>query len=579
MKRQILVLGITAIVISTFVIGCGRKSLEGNVNVNQMPKIYFANVPLADSIFKSNAELKWYGTDSDGRVMAYYYRVLLEEDVGDDPDAYIDSLILPLDTLKLDSLQWVKTESTTITVQLFASDVEKDTIPQYVFLTCVDNEGAFSGVIYRSFFRVNHLPQTFITRIPGKDYPSDSTLADSVWCLPDTNALWQGLIVSWIGDDTADFPEGDLPDFEYDWKLYYFSDTSAYKVNVLDSDSAGYFDINDTSDAELLEYSCDPEDGDEWVWDTQHIFVNLETGCYLFTVGTRDDALTIDTTLAWDRFMCFKPVWISDPDEALDVLLIQGTQFGPARRGTPSENNPPEFPDSIRNFYREMIDSTIYKYKFSEPIGDPLVDTLFPAFSEFARHRMVIVDDMDYMEGELESGLPFENILEKYLSIGGKAWVIGRQSFSGGTGAGPKDFGVQSIAFNFFDLSATNLIPDNTDSIAEFIGAVSVSDDFNDLDTLEFDTLKINYLRQYGVSKVEGLARYSNISETMFIYNAINPDTSSQHARPVAVRYYPENEIYKTSYFCFPLSLMDNSGGDVQHVFDVMLSWFLDEEY
>lgn len=560
MKKQILVLGFFALVITAFIIGCESKSLEGYIKENQPPEIFFANVPLADSIFSSNAEMKWYGTDSDGRVIYYYYCVLLEEDVGDDPGTYIDNVLLPLDTLKLDSLGWAKVESTTVTVQLFASEVETDTIPQYVFLTCIDDVGDFSEVIYRSFFRINHLPETFITRIPGKDYPSPTALADSVWCLPDTNALWQGLTISWIGEDTADFPGGDTPDFEYECKLFYFSDTSTYSVN----DTA--FNVNDTLYADSYYRLIDPEDGDEWVWGTQHVFGDMRTGCYIFTVRTRDDALTVDTTVAWDKFMCFEPVWISNPDSALDILWIQATQFGPPRRGTPSNFDPPGFQDSIVNFYNQMIDSTVYRYTISM--------NTYPPFSEFAKHRMVIIDDMDYMEGELESGRLLESVLERYLSIGGKAWVIGRQTFFGGTGYGPKNFGAGSVAYNFFDLSATNLIPENTDSIAELIGAVSVSGEFDDL---EFDTLKISHLRQYGISKVEGLARYTNISETMYAYDAINPDTSSQHGRPVAVRYFPENGIYKTSYFCFPLYLMDDSEGTVQHVFDVMLSWFLDE--
>ncbi len=560
MKKQILVLSIFALGVLAFIVGCGEKSLKGNIKENQPPEVYFANIPVADSVFSSNAEMSWYSTDSDGRVLHYYYRVLLDEDIGGDPEAYINDVLMPLDTLKLDSLGWTRVDLTTVSVALYASEAETDTIPQYVFLTCIDDVGDFSDVIYRSFFRINHLPETFITRIPGKAYPSISAPADSVWCLPDTNELWHGLTISWIGEDTADFPGGDAPDFEYQWKLFAFFDTSTYSVN----DTS--FNVDDTSMADDYYYSYDSEDGDEWVWDTQIVFDNLRTGCYIFTVRTRDDALTVDTTVAWDKFMCFEPVWISNPDSAFDILLLQATQFGPPRRGTPSNFDPPGFQDSIVNFYRQKIDSTVYRYTIK--------DDAYPSFSDLAKHRMVIVDDMDYMEGELESGRLLESILERYLSIGGKAWVIGRQTFFGGTGYGPKNFDAASIAFNFFDLSATNLTPENTDSIAELIGAVSVSSEFDDL---EFDILKISHLRQYGISKVEGLARYSNISETMYTFDAINPDTSSQHGRPIAVRYYPENGIYKTSYFCFPIYLMDDSEGDVQHVFDVMLSWFLDE--
>jgi len=86
-------------------------------------------------------------------------------------------------------------------------------------------------------------------------------------------------------------------------------------------------------------------------------------------------------------------------------------------------------------------------------------------------------------------------------------------------------------------------------------------------------------LLQNGLNKVEAFIRNTARSRTLFTYEAALPDTMTAFQyKPVALRFEPEHELFKTSYFSFPLYMMDNSNGGVQTVFTDMLSWFLTED-
>jgi hypothetical protein len=116
----------------------------------------------------------------------------------------------------------------------------------------------------------------------------------------------------------------------------------------------------------------------------------------------------------------------------------------------------------------------------------------------------------------------------------------------------------------------------NRDSVnVEFIGATSTHDGYGNL---VFDSTRTFQLKQYGINKVEAFTRNTIFSHTLYTYVARNPDAMPDFQyRPCALRYAPEHGVFKTSYFSFPLYLMDDSNGDVQAIFTDMLDWFLNE--
>lgn len=562
-----LIVGLTFIgfLIVAMIAGCESAKLKGDPVTNLSPTISWSNVPLPDSVFRSNAEVSWFGKDIDGEIGSYYYFVALSSEVGADPDAYISQLP--------ELSEWHQTDSTVVTVKLYAPDNEQDTLPQFVYVKCVDNDGAFSNIIFRRFSRINHLPVTIIGDCPGSDSDSMS-LGDVVWCLPETTNLWKGLKFTWAGKDTIDFPN-DQPDFDYEYAIFGPFDTTASIANALT--------IADTVGAFAGIRSYDSTTSSSWVRTKELTVLGAPTGVYIFVVRVRDDALAPDPTAAWRKFMCVEPVWISNPEDARDVILSQATEFynaGPI--GYPLRNNPTNFPDSLIDFYTEMVENAGYSISIFDTARNSSNFAPPIPVAVLAKFRMVIVDNLDFSKPDLRdpiSSNDYCGAFSDYLAVGGKIWVIGRQAFCATVATSPtpdrEDFIPQSLAYQYFDLSGASYGPSNTTPTAEFHSAKSIVPEF---ENLEIDSLKCLYLRQYGISKVDVVERYGNRSTTLFTFGAINPDTSSYDNLPVAVVYSPASSLYKTAYFSFPLYLMDNSEGQVQHVFDVMLAWFLDEE-
>lgn len=598
MTRPIrLILAASALALLALVWSCTPDSLTGTPKGNLSPTISFTNLPLGDSTYTSSAVIYWYGKDNDGIVTAYYYLVVLKDSITSlPPDSITDEIIQDYINDVLDTVPtaaWNRTSSTQTTVRLVASDDTTVSLQQYIFVKCEDDAGALSETIHLNVFRLNRLPQTFLNRVPGNDTlkyedpesPGDSLhYVDWVWCIPDTNAIWKGLEFAWEGKDTVDFP-GNQPDFQYEWKLYGAYDTAQYYDPATRRVSLKIDDVIEDS----LKRSADSA----WVWDKRTTLKDLPTGVYLFSVRVRDDANAPDPTPAWGTLAVVVPTWIDKPSETRDILVVRGTQYklwSYPYHGFPylyNADSSAYYPDSMVAFYEQMFQGAGYTADdyliFGQPARGPLSVGMLPTIGTLAYYRMVIVDDMDYdvMELANEYENPFVAPLRNYLKVGGKAWVIGRQSFStaGATGSGYFDFLPVSLAFEYFDLSAgiyAEVALDPTVHTGEFVGATSV---FPGLGNLVLSTDRILQMRLFsGLKKVEVLLRNSIYSQALYTYEAAVPDTMPNFQyMPCAVRYDPSHHVFKTAYFSFPLYMMDNSSGQVQDVFTEMLHWFLVE--
>jgi hypothetical protein len=568
MKSKITIcLAVIGILTALMLAGCGDAKLKGDPVGNQPPSISWSNIPLPDSVFRSNAIMSWFGKDMDGEVNGYFYYVALESAVGGDPAAYVSQLP--------DISEWHATDSTVVTVQLYAPDNEQDTLPQYVFVKCIDNIGDYSNIIYRRFSRINHLPVTIIGDCPGSTTDSMS-LGDAVWCLPETTNLWKGLKFSWTGKDTIDFPN-DQPDFDYEYKIYGPYDTTAGSAHALT--------IADTAGRVPGISSYDSTRNTTWVRSKELIMLGAPTGVYIFVVRVRDDALAADPTSAWRKFMCVEPIWISNPGQERDVLLSQSTQYYRTApyRGWPSRNDPPMFRDSIIAFYTNMVENAGYTITIFDTARLNTAPAPTPPVALLAKHRMLIIDDFESFKPEMNAGNNpgLSPAVRDYLTIGGRVWVIGRRSFAtNNLQAEPnrEDYGAQSVAYQMFNLSAATYEPFYTDTalsrLTEFRTAKSIYPAFQNI---HIDSVRCSYLRQAGLGGVEVIERDSSYSQSLFTFGSVNPDTSVFEDLPIALVCQPRSGLYKTAYFAFPLYFMDNSGDEVQHVFDVMLAWFLDE--
>lgn len=596
-KKLIIAAALMIMAASIIMLNCAPDTLPGVPLDNNPPSLSFTNLPLEDSTFTSSAFVKWYGRDDDGLVEEYYFIVAIEADVQSDEVGYIANV---LDTLSM--TEWVMTESTSALIQLFAISDEEDSLQQYIFVKCKDDDGDFSNTISMNLYRQNHIPQTYLDLLPGNlddTYYIDSlggewVITDLVWSLADTNALWEGFEITWNGDDTLDFPD-DQPDFQYIWKMYGPYDISAFD----DTLNFVNLSLSDTTVDSLYAFSCSESDSgyydasqwpndSVWVWNQLADFVGVPSGCYIFTVMVRDDSEVEDTTVAWGTFACVMPKWVEAPDSVKDIIVIQATQYtySPVRTYVHYYNSDSTavYPDSVQDFYSEMIENAGFTSDdyliYGSPATSPLNIDNLPDPIELAYYRMIILDDMDWHSREL--GDEYTNVfiepLKNYLAAGGKAWVIGRQSFINMPANldGPKEFDASSLAVDFFDLSSGIYAQwDPMHDSVEFIGASSV---YSGYDDLVIDTTRTMIMGQYGINKVEVFIRNTS-SEPLFTYQAAQPDTMQNfHDMPCALRFIPEHEVFKTSYFSFPLFMMDNSDGEVQEIFTEMLNWFLNED-
>jgi hypothetical protein len=250
----------------------------------------------------------------------------------------------------------------------------------------------------------------------------------------------------------------------------------------------------------------------------------------------------------------------------MDILLYNSTTFTPAAPGQP----PSVWADSIQMFYSDVLnDAGIASNKWD------WFDTI-PTIEDLYLYRMVIIDDVDWY-GEISQTT--QEAFLNYLDIGGDMWIIGRKSFLNSASYDSlyiyEDNPVtEPLPFSYLGLEAGYFPP--ISAPAEFIGAnryAGVNTAFPDIsvDTLKIQGLVGNF--DYAMPQVE-FSILTPGTEALYRFNAINPGAiGTFHDFPVAVR--RETDTYKTSYFSFPLFLMEYDGA--AQIFNVMLDWFLEE--
>jgi len=538
---------------SAFFNGCSPYDVSGNKIANVPPVIQWAMIPQDSIPNLFNPTLKWYGKDIDGQMSAlvYQYVVALEGAVESLGGPAVMAGNFPAD------LVWTSLGSvTSAKIPLFASPDTSVYVDQYVFMRCQDDKGDYSNIIYLYTSRNNHPPTCHIFVPQGPQ-----------WCLPDTSDYWHGISVSWEGKDSLDYTGFIQPDFLWKTRIY---------GPFADSVSA------DTL-SQYLYNLADPETGDSLTSFEQWTFNDLRTGWYLIYSVNFDDAFVPAIQPAMGIFNVYEPNWIYHPDETKDVLIVNHSNFAnlPGLLRT-------TWRDSVMIFYQNlMADVGIASDKWDwSNITQPPPSTLY-------NYRMVIVDNNDWSVAIGEN--PEENY-SRYLDVGGKIWVNGRFNFANiANQEGRLDYGendIHPLAYTYMDLSGAYFppgeaeLPDSAWAFtAEFVGALPLISDFP---ILEIDTVKVlavSYVhpdstrypyRRYefrALPKVEYLIRNVN-SETIYQFNAVNPDTSRFHGFPVAIR--NENAVFKSSCFSFPLFFIKYDQAKV--VANDMIDWFLDRQ-
>jgi len=209
-------------------VGCEKK-ITGGAWVNTKPIVRMVNVPPDSSTFSTNPTIFWSGTDVDGRVIAYRYVVILASEI---PGA-LDPVAYALNRTNVPDSRWTRLDVTltnpqsnvTVRLQADLNDPVRSIVRQYFFLQAVDDDGAYSSVVWRIFGRNAHFPETRLFNLALDPYVN--FLAPIL--TPDGQSLG-GVPVSWIGTDSLDYL-GEQPALEYEWRLYGpFSEAESLRV-------------------------------------------------------------------------------------------------------------------------------------------------------------------------------------------------------------------------------------------------------------------------------------------------------------------------------------------------------------
>ncbi|MFH1373494.1 MAG: hypothetical protein ABII79_06860 [bacterium] len=196
-----------------YLAGC-TETLEGVTFQNQKPVVEFVNIPLEGQRFSRNPVVYWFGSDPDGLIDYYRYHVVTVNRVGfTAPEDYIDTLndsewtIIDVDPAESDP----HTENT-IMLAADPNDPVNSFVSQWVFLQAFDMEGLGSDIVFRLFSRNDHPPESEMQRQAYRHY------------LPFVNGTSESIVAGvrlfWYGTDRIDYPEGDWPPLEYEWRMY-----------------------------------------------------------------------------------------------------------------------------------------------------------------------------------------------------------------------------------------------------------------------------------------------------------------------------------------------------------------------
>ncbi|MCP4633031.1 MAG: hypothetical protein GY855_08890 [candidate division Zixibacteria bacterium] len=589
LKRLLWVAPLILLITTAFMTGCSELEIKGTAPSNQEPVVRFINVPNDSSEFSYNPVVYWTGDDIDGIITEYFYRVVLKDSITGTPVDYANSITEP------DSL-WLVVEATSDTAFLYASFDPDIYLEQYLFLCAQDDDGAYSDVVFKSFSRNNHAPNTYIETEFGLNL-----LDLPYYSYPYLTDNFEGLTISWYGTDSLDYPQ-EQPDFEYHYTLYGPFDTRPDSSNF---DTTMVYVAYDSASAILdtLE-SHNPEANSVWVRDQDITLSNLRTGYYVFRVRARDDAFVVDSTdfdatgakTSLAIFRALQPYYSSGHDSLKKILVVNDTKISPL---------PGNIPDItvLRSFYMSVlqgagIDTTTEVSWIDNPVYNQ-----YPDPDELVKHELILAINDDWLE---EFGESTSTWYSRYLDVGGKIMVTGRLCFlvnrtnqiepfdcfyGSDLGDYPGNRPTSRFGEEYFNLFG-GYFPGwfpfpgvNQNLNQENMGAYAYDPSFPDIN---YDTLKVltishspyyDTLLTY-LPSVEYIMR-NNQSQTLYTFKSYQPHLSEFDGWPIAVRYAPTMELtgtymertaYMTSYFAFPLYYCELD--DAIDIMELMLDWY-----
>lgn len=451
--------------------------IKDDENPNQMPEVWFINVPVDSSEFNYAPEVHWQGYDPDGFVNGYEYHddasveAVQAYQAGDAAlQAYIDGL---------DASVWVPTDEASQVIYLLTE--EGDTTEHVFMIRCIDNLGTYSQVKVRTFYRSNQRPNPPQLRWalhdlrcreagdPDDGYDTLYVVCDTLFWDDYVTATWPGVEFLWQGSDPDSRLTNIIP-LEYSFAL----------VNA-EGDSMELPVYDDSS--HVIGYRAGWSD---WTAGTQTILYGHPTGDYNFFLKCRDDGLT-ESEIVRAEFYAIKP----QRDKFL-LVVDSNAELTPIDRVRMGRE-----PDLIMNFYngengvvedafqiaeqlrtnpdviasspnQEMIPSL---GNYDEQVvflqnrnDDPLPYSFIHQFE-----TIWIIDDDNAAISPTVAPLR-KQVLMDFMNVGGNVMLTGRRILNGqfamNIGSPPDQFFA-----NYFDLASVN--PKVADAFDDFQGCAA----------------------------------------------------------------------------------------------------------
>ncbi len=233
------------------------------------------------------------------------------------------------------------------------------------------------------------------------------------------------------------------------------------------------------------------------------------------------------------------PSFYSDTISAIPMGLNQGILLINANSNNPTYN--PDY-DSMAVFYEELLENSGYQYTITNSGPDTISDLTSYEIVVWCKEHLPRM-----------SFLGTDNIgfFSSYLDGGGKLILAGSRLVAPNIGfQGIQMFGPSDFQYTYLNLDGIEYPSFNN---TEFIGGQPTATFFP---RFEVDTVRANRIpypnvdndgRLFGI----GVFMPRNLSESVYAYDAINPDTSNFHDRPISVIHLTEN--YNVAVLEFPL--------------------------
>jgi hypothetical protein len=553
-KMRICFLVAAALVITAAFWGCDR--LKNSVSENQIPVVYFVNVPPDSSVFNYAPLVRWTGYDSDGLISAFQYT---DDTTGDAQTAYFAMAANPralTDFAVSHALTWTTTYHNQDTIYLRRN--EGDTLTTHIFMIrAVDNDGGLSLVKGRRFSRTNLPPNTpkvkwalDVTRgTDARDYQVHYVVPDTLFWGDTITSTYGGIGFQWEGSD-PDSRELNIIPLTFSWLL----------VNETTGDTMPYPMMDDSN--RVIGYG---RGWSPWSNSVNAVFTAASArtlnsdfqldGFYRFRVRVRDDGLTQADTSADATFFAYHPRF------ERQVLIVDWNKHPTSAE---VRNFGLRDDGAINGYYRDVIPQglqlaeQIRQRLYNNPLfpqmyipdpievdtawfSDKVLSTNYRVPYEMIRHfRWVwFINDNSPTSPPATDATEYRlKVIQDYLNVGGQVMLSGRRLFNGtfnfggcGTNAPTEAGQAPTYFFSAHHLTSIcakpKFLPSSVDWSPDFGGAITT---VPYLPNLEVDTLVAESLtfggqhysclpeveffgRSQGTTSTEG-------STTLYTYNS-----------------------------------------------------------